>query len=140
MDDTLVLIGEDMNGVTDLWKEHEGNIAKRWESVAKLAEMAKVMKNLTSELTAMTEGLEVVKNNVTDLSTNLDGVNTQVKTNTNDVEVAQGHIKVMKEEISTLQKINPQDIVDKSIEKSLDKLQSNKIGPIEESSIVSLVI
>ena len=48
MDESLVLIGEDMNGVTNLWKEHEGNIAKRWENVAKLAEMAKTMKVVSS--------------------------------------------------------------------------------------------
>ena len=87
----------------------------------------------------MTEGLEVVKGNVeavkgniTDLSSNLDGVSNQVKTNANDVEVAQGHIKVMKEDIGSLQKVNHQDIIDKSIDKSIDSLKAKTIDPIED--------
>ena len=82
----------------------------------------------------MTEGLEVVKGNVTDLSSNLNGVSNQVKTNTNDVEVAQGHIKVLKDDIGSLkddigglQKVNHQDIMTKtqSFQMSIDEL---KIG------------
>jgi len=80
----------------------------------------------------MTEGLEVVKGNVIDLSSNLDGVSNQVKTNTNDVEVAQGHIKVMKDDIGSLQKVNHQDIIDRSIDKSIDSLKANTIDPIED--------
>jgi len=80
----------------------------------------------------MTEGLKVVKSNVIDLSSNLDGVSNQVKTNTNDVEVAQGHIKVMKDDIGSLQKVNHQDIIDRSIDKSIDSLKANTIDPIED--------
>lgn len=87
----------------------------------------------------MTEGLEVVKGNVTDLSSNLNGVSNQVKTNTNDVEVAQGHIKVLKDDIGSLkddigslQKVNHQDIINRSIDKSIDSLKANTIDPIED--------